>query len=416
MYFTRTFTSVLDMPVTYTASAPAWVTVSPATFSIDPGATQEITITADVAAEETDKWLYGSIEFLTDGPVVNSGDPVVILSEGFESTTFPPAGWTKYDLDGGYPEWGKNVVFHPSGTASAFHTWSNSGDQDGWLVSPSIEITNGQMLSFWEHGDFPEDYEYHGLMVSTGSCNPADGAFTELEEFNGVPAAWTMRTVDLSSYAGQSVCLAFNYQGEYATTWRIDDVLVQKSGADEEIADVHIPLAVLPTSSNVPSYVKFTTHRNADSGSIDDLTAVEITDGNAFLTGLTVADLETFTLDPDPTNDDPVDDYSQVFVKKFTVPAYTIRLVAEITATTSLDLDMFLYYDADEDGELSSEDYLVAQSATSTALEYINGPKLDLLPPARHFLYRYSKLEWCGGRHCDACQCDGSCDSCRGQL
>lgn len=372
--WTRTFTSVANLPATYTVSAPAWVTVTPATFTINPGATQVITVTADVASEETDEWLFGSIEFRTESTFAGSGDPVVILSEGFE-TAFSISGWTPYELDDGGEEWFRTTSTPHSGAVSAVHIWDEDFDQDDWLVSPSIAVTDGQTFSFWEKGLYPTYYGYHGLMISTDSCDPADGDFDELEEFSSVPAAWTMRMVDLSAYAGENICLAFNYQGYDGASWQIDDVLVQQIPAGEEIANVHIPLAVLPTSSNIPEFVKFTTHRDADSGSINDLSAVEITDGNLFLTGLTVADLETFTLDPDPTPDDHIDDTSQVFVKKLEVPAYTIRLVAEITATSSLDLDMFLYWDRDGNGVLTSADYLVDYSATATALEYINGPK-----------------------------------------
>jgi uncharacterized repeat protein (TIGR01451 family) len=143
------------------------------------------------------------------------------------------------------------------------------------------------------------------------------------------------------------------------------------------VPNAHIPLAVLPTSSNIPALVKFDSHRDAAGATISDLQALEITAGNTFNAGLAKAQLETFALDPDPTNGDPIDDLSQVFVKRMDIPAYSIRVVAEITETTASDLDMFLYYDADGSGDLSTPDfdYLVAQSATGTALEYINAPK-----------------------------------------
>jgi len=85
--WTRTFTSVADMPATYTVNAPAWITVAPSSFTINPGATQKITITADVSAYEPGDWIFGNIEFLTDSTFAG-GAPVVLLSEGFESTTF----------------------------------------------------------------------------------------------------------------------------------------------------------------------------------------------------------------------------------------------------------------------------------------------------------------------------------------
>jgi uncharacterized repeat protein (TIGR01451 family) len=213
--WTRTFTSVADVAATYTVSAPAWVTVAPASFTITAGGTQAITITADVSALTADVWQFAYILFNTDS-------------------------------------------LHSSTKA---------------------------------------------------------------------------------------------------------------------ISDVAIPLAVLPTTSNIPEFVRFDTHRDADSGTIPDLLASEITAGNTYESGLVKATLETFVLDPDPTNGNPIDDISQVFVKKLDIPAFSIRVVGEITASTSLDLDMFLYWDKDGDGVLSTADYLVASSATSAVLEYLNAPK-----------------------------------------
>jgi len=128
--------------------------------------------------------------------------------------------------------------------------------------------------------------------------------------------------------------------------------------------------------SNIPDFVTFETHRDADSGIIPDLLAGEITAGMTYESGLVKADLEVITLDPDPTNGDPFDDLSQVYVKAFDVPAFSIRLVAEVTETTASDVDMFLFWDADASGTLDpAVDVLIADSATATALEYINGPK-----------------------------------------
>jgi len=90
--WTRTFTSVADSSATYTVSAPTWITVDPATFTIAPGATQEITITANVAAAPTDEWLFGNVEFNTDDTHPGTGDSVNLFSENFEA--WPPVGWT----------------------------------------------------------------------------------------------------------------------------------------------------------------------------------------------------------------------------------------------------------------------------------------------------------------------------------
>lgn len=378
--WTRTLTSVANLPATYTVDAPEWVTVTPASFTINPGAEQVLTITADVSTFASEEWLFASIELLTDSTFAGEGEPAVVFTEDFTSETFPPTDWAIYNYDTQATNWVRDTLQSSSAPASAKHSFGCSADQDGWLVTPltAIPADGSTLLQFNQRGDYTGDLEYHGILVSTGSGDPEVGDFVEIAQPSTPPEdAWTTTpiSVDLSAYAGQSIYIAFNYGGNCADSWWVDDVQVLNLPAGDPIADAHIPLAVLPTSSNIPSFLRFETHRDAGLETVSDLVAVAITDGNTYESGLVVADLETFTLDPDPTNDDPVDDVSQVFVKKFDVPAYSIRLVAEITASTSLDLDMFLYYDQDGDGVLSSADYQVAASATSAVLEYLNAPK-----------------------------------------
>jgi len=245
--WTRTFTSVAEISASYTAVAPDWITVEPATFEIAPGATQVVTFTADVTGLTADEWQFARVNFETDA----------VLESPYEYLFLP-------------------LILNGTGTASG------------------------------------------GTMPTEAFVIP-----------------------------------------------------------DRPLSDVSIPVAVLPVGSNIPGFVTFDTHRDADSGIIPDLLAGEITAGMTYESGLVKADLEEFILDPDPTNGDPVDDFSQVFVKRIDVPAYSIRVVAEITETTASDIDMFLFYDYDGSGDLSIPDldWLVAQSATSTALEYINAPK-----------------------------------------
>jgi len=377
--WTRTFKSVAGLPATYTAVAPEWVTVTPSSFTISAGATQDVTFTADVTAQETDVWTYASVVFETSG--THAGLVTPLLGESFTSSTFPPADWGVYNYDAQTSAiWVRDTTQSFSAPASAKHSYSCSANQEGWLVTSQVAVpaSGSTLLTFRQRGNYATDTEYHGILVSTGSMDPASGNFVEVgQPINPPEDAWSTSpvSIDLSAYAGQSIYIAFKYMGYCADEWWIDDVQVINYGAGPEISDVHIPLAVLPVASNIPSYVKFTSHRDAAGGTMDDLTAVEITDGNVYKSGLVKADIETFTLDPDPTPGNPVDDVNQVFVKKFVVPAYTIRLVAEITASTSLDLDMFLYYDLDGNGELSSADYLVASSATGAVLEYLNAPK-----------------------------------------
>jgi hypothetical protein len=69
--FERTVTNVAEVATAYTAStssAPGLdVSVEPAAFTIEPGATQVLTVTVDVSADTAGEWLMGSIALSTDG-------------------------------------------------------------------------------------------------------------------------------------------------------------------------------------------------------------------------------------------------------------------------------------------------------------------------------------------------------------
>lgn len=186
-------------------------------------------------------------------------------------------------------------------------------------------------------------------------------------------------TFTIAAGGTQTVTITADVSGLTEDEWQFAYILFETGdlhSGGKAISDAAIPVAVLPVGSNIPDFVTFETHRDADMGTIPDLLAGEITAGNTYESGLVKADLEVITLDPDPTNGDPFDDLSQVYVKAFDVPAYSFRLVAEVTETTSSDVDMFLFWDANANGTLEpATDILIAQSATATALEYINAPK-----------------------------------------
>jgi len=375
--WTRTFKSVADLPATYTVSAPDWVTVTPASFTINPGATQQITITADVSAYEPGEWVFANLEFLTES-TFSAGDPVVVLSQDFTDATFPPTGWAVYDVDTGDPtpsNWERATDYFSSAPASAKHKFNCTQEQEGWLVTPQITIpVNGiTSLSFKQRGNWVGDLVYHGIMVSTGSGEPATGDYIELVQPPAPPEdAWstTPVTVDLSAYAGQAIYVAFKYVGDCADDWWVDDVQVSNLQAGAPISDVAIPLAALPAASNLPGLAKFETHRDAGGDTLEDLVAVEITGLTVDKYGWVKGQLNEIQLAQDPTNSAPYDNLSQVWYTIVPMDQGAARLVAEITASTAPDVDLFWGFDVNGDGmPQSGEEY--DNSATGTAFEYL---------------------------------------------
>jgi len=229
-------------------------------------------------------------------------------------------------------------------------------------------------LSFFQNGDRTEYINYHRIMVSTGSADPADGDFIELGwSFPPPEDAWAQVQPDISLdwFAGQSIYVAFKYTGDCADSWWIDDVTVSNVVESKPISDVAIPLAVLPTVSNLPDMVTFFTARDADGGTLEDLLAVEITDLTVATYGFVKGDLNQIQLAQDPTNGNPYDNLDKVWYTVIPMDAGAARLVAEITATTAVDLDLFWGFDVNGDG-LPSADEEYQNSATSTAYEYLS--------------------------------------------
>ncbi len=153
--------------------------------------------------------------------------PPPVLAESFTGTTFPPAGWAVYDLGGGGNTWARNASTYRSSPASAWHFCFSAGMQDGWLVTPAVTIpAAGAPLIFYESIEMPERYYKHSLWVCTAGCTSPPTNFTQVQAFGSPTEEWMWRkqSVSLNAYVGQSIYLAFRYEGDNADWWFLDDI------------------------------------------------------------------------------------------------------------------------------------------------------------------------------------------------
>ncbi|MCC5865486.1 MAG: S8 family serine peptidase [Wenzhouxiangella sp.] len=246
--FVRNFRSVFASTIPYTVetSAPAGISiqVTPASFTLDPGADIdlliEVIVDEDVAALED--WLFGEVRLVPPAQV--------LLGEDFSGNSFPPPGWSSIRLIGsGVQQWSRVTNTFNSSPASAQRRWSQTADgfQDDWLISPSFRVPEGTQTSlrFADRGQFMSDYGYSGVLISSGSCTPI-GDFVELQEINdSLNTTWrNVPPINLTAYAGQDVCLAFRYSGTFAHSWWVDDVVVSRS--DLQPAPARLPVAIVP--------------------------------------------------------------------------------------------------------------------------------------------------------------------------
>lgn len=154
--------------------------------------------------------------------------------EEFEGV-FPPEGWSQYKTgDSVDPGWQQTALYAHSGSYSAYHNDDDlSGPAISWLVTPAFTVTEDSILSFWQNIVWVQYYNYHGVWISNGSSDPNAGDYVELAKL--VPTedneyAWIQEQIDLGSYAGQSVYLAFRYKGDYDSEWYLDDISITGCG------------------------------------------------------------------------------------------------------------------------------------------------------------------------------------------
>lgn len=154
-----------------------------------------------------------------------------IYSEDFNSTTFPPTGWVRYDLDGGGNQWSRATNQSHSSPSSATHAGGNiiASAQQGLLVSPLLAIPETGLtgFSFWKYTTSPNNMIAGGHLVLI-TDDPTHNDWYILWEETSPSASWTQTQISLAGLNGIEVYFGFLYEcgGLFSSkdTWFIDDV------------------------------------------------------------------------------------------------------------------------------------------------------------------------------------------------
>ncbi|WP_338589181.1 S8 family serine peptidase [Shewanella khirikhana] len=126
-----------------------------------------------------------------------------------------------------------------------------------------------------------------------------------------------------------------------------------------------MPVVVKAAKRNLPSLITVNATRSADEMNISGLKALDLPDVKSASAGIALAETLESKLAEDSTNGKPFDDFDQVDVFKFPVPAGSLYFTASIAYTTSPDLDVYVLYD---DGSGFS---IVASSARAGSEESV---------------------------------------------
>lgn len=145
-------------------------------------------------------------------PVATKG----ALSEDFEGTTFPPAGWTVIDEDGDGSNWEVYSNSPHSGTqcaASASWVGGTVLTPTNHLVTPPLNVVTGDSIVYWvapQDPSYPADH--YGIFISTTGNSASDFSTKLFEETLTTPdSIWVRRAFSLDTYNGQTIYISFKH-------------------------------------------------------------------------------------------------------------------------------------------------------------------------------------------------------------
>lgn len=161
--------------------------------------------------------------------MASQGGPSTKLSEGFEDATFPPAGWTIYNVLGTSVTWIRATSNCHTGTASAYISYDGSGGED-WLVSKKVTgIAAGDSLVFWWKNAFSSAFPPDSLIIKVSTTDSLMPSFTNTVasiDASVAPSTWTRFAYSLSAFAGQNIYIAFRHLDTDGNGGYLDDVAV----------------------------------------------------------------------------------------------------------------------------------------------------------------------------------------------
>ena len=207
---------------------PTNVTSNPGTINgLTAATTYYAYVRANCGNNDYSDWSSAYVQFATECEVITV-DAAHPFTEGFEGTTFAPNCWEAIPYVSGTStyNWSRTTSGHiHTDNGAAYSSYYGPT----YLVMPDLQIANegnAARLTFWSQFDYTNDYDKSSVVLIDGEnetelWTPNAATITDLEDI------WDEVTIDLTSYMGQTISLAFKQEGYNAHGWYIDDVTVE---------------------------------------------------------------------------------------------------------------------------------------------------------------------------------------------
>ena len=211
------------------------------------------------------------------------------LNEGFETSTFPPTGWSVIHVSGIESwKWLEGGYNHTDGCAAM--RYANDG-HNNYLITPQFTPQAGDCFSFLLGKQFA-GANYDPFLVEISTTTNEQSAFSLLREYNNEDIAfdWTQRKIDLSAYVGQAIYIAFHVNDHNGSTFFLDNVAVSNLPAST-------PTNVIATLSNARAIITWDCDEDGASYSL----RYRVNGSEAEWTVVNNIDAKTYTIE-DLTN------------------------------------------------------------------------------------------------------------------
>lgn len=150
--------------------------------------------------------------------------------ESFE-TSVPPTEWVSFIGTNGIgtsQDWKITTVAN-SGSQAAYIRYENvsGGTAEDWLVTPQFTPdASTNLLTFMQRQSYTTDYgSSYTVRVSTTSQNtPADFVVVDTQTETDFTYYYTIKEIDISTYEGIPIYIAFVMENDDGDDWYIDDV------------------------------------------------------------------------------------------------------------------------------------------------------------------------------------------------
>ena len=191
---------------------------------LDPATSYQACVRTYCSAEDQSDWT-DAVSFTTDCGTITI-DATHSFSEDFSAGNTLPICWSVNNENKG-------------SSGSGWTISSNMGYSgyygDTYLIMPPMQLSVASQLVFDNFFNYVSDYNKSSIVISTTGTAAADFSNTlytfEKSELPSSSSTALPKEISLAAYTGQTVYIAFKYEGSNAHAWYVDNVVVEQAPA-----------------------------------------------------------------------------------------------------------------------------------------------------------------------------------------